>query len=364
MHHPDSPFAQVTRRRFLVGLGSAAAAAAFLAACGEDAAEPTPAGTEAADATATPAEPTAVPAFPVSIPHKFGTTELASAPQRVITLGYSEQDPVLALGVVPIAVREWFGEKPYAVWPWAEAALGAGQPQVLSMPFGELDFEAITALAPDLIVATHSGITEQEYETLVRIAPTLAQPAEYPDFGVSWEEQTRLIARALGREAVAEDAIAGVESAITAAAASHPAFAGATAAWAIPAGDGQYWVVGPNTPPMRFLAALGFRMPEALAAVVGEQDSVQISGEQVDLLDADVLIVQAYSEEGRLAMETDPLVSQLRAVAEGRIVFFTSLDDPGYGALSFSTVLSLPFAVETLIPRLAGAVDGDSGTPA
>ncbi len=50
------------------------------------------------------------PAFPVTIEHKFGSVTIPAEPQRVIALGYSEVDPILALGVKPIAVREWFGE--------------------------------------------------------------------------------------------------------------------------------------------------------------------------------------------------------------------------------------------------------------
>ncbi|MDZ7727011.1 MAG: hypothetical protein U5Q44_01765 [Dehalococcoidia bacterium] len=37
-------------------------------------------------------------------------------------------------------------------------------PEVLEMPFGELDYESIAALEPDLISAVYSGITEEEYD--------------------------------------------------------------------------------------------------------------------------------------------------------------------------------------------------------
>lgn len=87
--------------------------------------------------------------FPVTINHKFGTTIIPREPSRVVTIGYSEQDAVLALGVKPVAVRDWFGDQPYAVWPWAREALGDAQPQVLRMPFGELDYEAIAVLQRD-----------------------------------------------------------------------------------------------------------------------------------------------------------------------------------------------------------------------
>ena len=47
---------------------------------------------------------------------------------------------------------------------------------------------------------------------------------------------------------------------------------------------------------------------------------------------------------------------------EAREVFLNSFDDPLGGATSFVTVLSLPFLLDGLVPRLALAVDGDPAT--
>lgn len=302
-------------------------------------------------------------AFPVSIEHKFGTTEIPAQPERVVTIGYSEQDPVLALGVKPVAVRYWFGDHEHSVWPWAQDELGDAEPQVLRMAYGELNFETIAGLEPDLIVGTHSGITEEEYGTLSQIAPTLAQPGEYPNFGVPWQVQTRLIGRALGREEQAEQAIEDVESMIEQTREEHAAFRGATIAMASPAeGEGQYWTFSPNTPPMRFLTSLGFQVPDDIAELIGDRDAAQMSGEQLQMLDVDVLIWQIGSEEMRGSLQDDRLYQQLDVAQEGRAIYFIGQDDPIYGALSFSTVLSLPYALEHLEPMLEAAVDGDPAT--
>ena len=333
-----------------------------------------PADSTATPSAAAPANPTATPqraarptpgAFPIAIEHKFGSISIPEEPQRVVTIGFSEQDPVLALGVKPAAVREWFGGHQYAVWPWAVDELGDGEPTVLTMPFGELDYERIASLRPDLIIATHSGITEEEYDRLARIALTLAQSGDYPDFGMPWQEQTRSIGRALGLTDEAEAVVSDVEAKIAAVGGLYPEFQGATVAWASPvAGEAQYWAVGPTTPPMRFLAALGFQVPGALAEVIGDKDSEQISHEQLHLLDADVLIYQGRSEDGVATLKSDPLYRQLRAAIENRTVFFSTSADPVYAALSFSTVLSLSFAVDQLTPLLAAAVDGNPATSA
>jgi iron complex transport system substrate-binding protein len=112
------------------------------AACGDDAdsnADTTAAGaattepasleTAAASEATSSAEP-ADAAFPVTIEHKYGETTIDAEPTRIVSIGFGEHDGLLALGVVPIAVRDWYGDQPYATWPWAQDELGdAGRPR-------------------------------------------------------------------------------------------------------------------------------------------------------------------------------------------------------------------------------------------
>jgi iron complex transport system substrate-binding protein len=99
---------------------AAVAAVAVLAGCGSG--ETTPTAAPEADRGA----------FPVTVTHRFGTTTVPARPRRIAVVGLTEQDIVLALGEKPIATTEWYGEQPYAVWPWARRALGAAKPTVLS----------------------------------------------------------------------------------------------------------------------------------------------------------------------------------------------------------------------------------------
>src|SRR6185436_16457285 len=104
--------------------------------------------------------------------HAYGSTTVPSAPERIAVVGLTEQDIVLALGVVPVATTEWYGDQPSAVWPWAQEALGGAKPKVLSVTDG-FQFEEIAKLAPDLIIGTNSGMKKDDYDKLSAIAPTV-----------------------------------------------------------------------------------------------------------------------------------------------------------------------------------------------
>lgn len=93
-------------------------AALTLAACGS--------GDDDSDATEdTGTDSAADAAFPVTIEHKFGETTIEAEPERIVAVGLTEQDALLALGVVPVGTTEWFGEHPGAIWPWAQDDLEA-----------------------------------------------------------------------------------------------------------------------------------------------------------------------------------------------------------------------------------------------
>lgn len=304
------------------------------------------------------AQSAADPAFPVTIDHKFGSTTIESEPTRVVSVGLRDQDTLWALGVKPVAVREWWGEYPFAAWPWAQAALGDSQPVVLSS--GDLDFEQIASLAPDLIIGTYSGLTQQEYDTLSRIAPTVAQSGAYANWGTPWQVEARTIGAAVGKEAEAEALIEGVEAHVAEVKAAHPEFVGHTGAVTHASGDGQFWLYGSQDARTLLMGDLGFALPDELAALVpSDAFGVSVSGERVGLLgDLDALLWFVSGEDLSVPPIGTPLYQGLAVAKEGRdmVLPFSS---PVAGAFSFSTVLSLPYAVDELAPLLADVVATD-----
>lgn len=300
-------------------------------------------------------------AFPVSVAHRFGSTEVAAEPQRIVTVGLLEQDALLALGIVPVGTTEWFGGYPGAIHPWAQDELGsAPAPEVLSGVTTE--FEKIAGLAPDLILARYAGLDQATFDTLSQIAPTIAQPGEYVDYGVPWQEVTRTVGTAVGRSADADRLVTDLEADIAATAAQHPEFAGATALTVTPF-EG-YYVYGPQDPRSRFLADLGFEIPAAVGELTGEQFGANVSRERIGLLDTDVLVWITEGDVGQDSIRSDPLYAGFEVVAQGRDIFVDEATEPElYGATSFQSVLSIPVLLEGLVPRMSAAVDGDPATP-
>lgn len=321
-------------------------------ACGSDDTS-TDSTTPLADNTGASAPPPAdaEAAFPVSIEHKYGTTTIEAEPTRVVALGPTDQDPLLALGVVPVAVVDWRGA---AVHPWNEELFTGASPVGIEDPATSVDFEAIAATEPDLIVSLWSGITEDDYVTLSEIAPTIAQSGDHPDFGAPWDVNTRVVGLATGRSTEAEALIADVEAAIDATRAAHPELEGQSITVASDFADGNVYITPPDDARYDLLEGLG--METAPAALDGVDT---LSFEQVDQLNA--LDVVFWITIPGATIDTDPVYTAQSIHTEGRDIFPTDESELSL-ALTFGTVLSIPYTLDHLTPLLATAVDGDPAT--
>lgn len=315
-----------------------AAASLVLVACGEDA-DGSAAGSTGGPETSS--------AYPVTIEHAYGETEIPEEPQRVVSLGYTEQDAILAFDVVPVAVRYAFGPEDDVFFPWADEAAGDADPVIL--PRADVDPEAVAALEPDLIMAVTAGLTEEEYEIYSRIAPTVVQPEEYIAFGTPWQEQTRITGLALGQADRAEELVEQVEAQIEEVRAAHPEFEGLTVTLSGPAYQGEYPFHTSDDTRTRFFLDLGMTVDPALDDAATSEFYGTVSREEARMLEADVLVFQSGSDEERAGIEGDPVLSALPAVTEGRSLFIEGAD---YDALQFASALSLPYLLDSFVPKL------------
>jgi len=127
------------------------------------------------------AGPALAQSFPVTITHAKGEITIPAEPERVLSLGLNDQDFLYALGIAPVGVHEWWGDKPFATWDWAEQAREAINAEPAVLNGYEVNLEWVAAQKPDLIVATYYELDEATYDLLSQIAPVVATPEGYSD---------------------------------------------------------------------------------------------------------------------------------------------------------------------------------------
>jgi len=322
-----TPLSGVTRRQFL-GLAGAAGLA-LTAACSRGG------GGERAGTGG------------VVIKHVFGETTLSAPPTRVVSAGLTEQDDLLAVGVVPVAVTKWIGDQP--VWPWAQPKLGSATPAVLTLDNG-IQIDAIAQLKPDLIVAINAGLDADTYTKLSAIAPTIAQSGE-DAFFEPWKDQAATIGTAVFKKDEMATAVDAVEQKFAAVAQANPTFKDRTAVLLNGFFTGDTvtaTVAGWRT---EFLTAMGLTVPVSVKGFASG-DYAMISRRDLPraLGGADLLIWCTDRDAEQAALLADPAVAELR---RQRSVFTPAELS---AAIAYASPLSYPVVAEQLPPLLRQAL--------
>lgn len=285
----------------------------------------------------------------VTVKHAFGETKISSAPTRVVSAGFTDQDDLLAVGVVPIAVTDWFGGEPFGVWPWAQSKLGTAQPVVLNLTNG-IQIEQIAALKPDLIVATNAGLDQETYAKLAAIGPTVAQSGQNAFFE-PWKDQANTIGQAVFKFDEMTKLISDVDAKFTDVGNANPHFKGKkVAVVSATSYHGDYDVTPPGWR-TEFLTQMGFGEPDGLHELV-KDDRARVSHDRLaSVLDtADVVVWTTQSDDEQAALVADPMFAALKSTKAGRNVF-TGKDLAG--ALAFTSVLSYPVVADRLPPMIS-----------
>jgi iron complex transport system substrate-binding protein len=355
-----------TRRTLFKTAGKAsavlAAAALSLSACST--------GPAAGPAASTPDAGTSSSSqFPVTIKHVFGETTIKERPTRVATVSWVNDDVAIALGVVPVGVpkNEWGGNEQGST-PWKDAALkelgagfGTAKAPVQYSEADGINFTEIAKLTPDVILAAYSGLSEEDYRKLSEIAPVVAHPEVA--YGTSWQDSTAIIGKALGKDAEATKLISATEATVKNEAAKYPQIAGKRFIYgyanpADPTATGFY-TANDNRP--RFLSAIGMTLaPVAEKASAGSKEFfVPWSAEKANELESDIFLSSVEDTAAGEAVKSDPLLGQIPAVKHG--AFVADADKSLVLAISASSPLSLPWALDTFLPQLATAADAAAG---
>lgn len=267
----------------------------------------------------------------------------------MVSAGYTEQDDLLAVGVVPIAVTNWFGDQPFAVWPWAQPRLGGAQPVVLNMDNG-IPVDQIARLKPDLIVAVNAGVDADTYQKLSSIAPTVPQ-ADGDAFFEPWKEQATAIGQAVFQHDQMKSLIDSVDQKFTGVGKEHPNWTGKKALLM----QGTLWqgtvvatMAGWRTD---FLNQMGLVIADSIKPL-GTDHRAAIPRDQIKtVLDsADVVIWTTENPDDQKALLADPDVAGSQATAQNRHIFTTKEQA---GAIAFSSPLSYPLIADQLPPQIS-----------
>lgn len=348
----------VSRKSFLLA-GLAIPAAATLAACGSNSSDGASASTASADVAAqTTTEE-------ITVEHAFGTTVVPAGASRFTAIAWGNQDVALALNVMPVGLsrQTWGVADDSGMLEWTKQKVdelvseGAAQPVLFDDTDG-YDFEAIAETAPDVILAAYSGLTQEDYDTLTKIAPTIAYPTV--PWGTQWREMVRLDSRAMGLASQGDSLITDLEQQIADAVAEYPQIAGKSAAFFYMSESdtstiGFYTTADPRT---AFMTDLGMTIPASVQTVSDADPETfysDVSSENADQV-ADVDIMIMYGDESDLAtLQADPLVGTIPAIKNGAVAFV------GNGTpLSASTnpgPLSIPWGIDEYVALIAAAAD-------
>ncbi|MET0989934.1 MAG: iron-siderophore ABC transporter substrate-binding protein [Glaciihabitans sp.] len=301
------------------------------------------------------ADPAASGSFPVTIEHALGETTIDAEPERVVTLGWGSSDAAIALGVVPVAIPfDGYAGDENGVLPWIAEALeedGAETPMIL--PNGdEPAYEDIAAAEPDLILATYSGVTQEQYDLLSEIAPVVAYPDE--PWATPWRELIETTGTALGKTDEAEQVLADIDEEVQAAADAHPEFQGKSIALTSDTA-GTFYVYKEADPRVAFTLDLGFEHATAVDDLANGEDSFyyMLSYEELDKLESDVIVNFGATQEETDAFLSASYAQVMPQVQNGAVA---SVVGPAFVAsVSPPTALSLTWGLDDYVALLSEA---------
>lgn len=296
--------------------------------------------------------------FPIVIKHALGTTTIPKKPKRVATVAWANHEVPLALGIIPVgfAAANFGDDDGDGLLPWVAeklTELGAEKPVLFDEGDG-IDFEAVAATKPDVILASYSGLSQADYDTLSQIAPVVAYRTS--PWATNWRDMIRLNSKALGMAKEGDALIAKIEGEIAVAVGKHPGLAGKSAMFVTHLDPTDLSVVNfytANDTRVSFFEDLSLRSPKSVVeASKAGLFSGSASAERVDTFD-DVDIVVTYGTKQLIDVVTkNPLLSRMPAVSRGAIV--TLGRDP-LGTAANPTPLSISWVLEDYLALLDDA---------
>ena len=296
----------------------------------------------------------------VTIQHALGTAEITSKPERVVTLGQGSAETAIALGTIPVAMEKYeWGADESGYLPWVKEAVeekGAELPALIKGQ-DDLSAEEVLKFKPDLILAPWSGITEEQYQQLSAIAPTVAYDKE--PWTITWERQIDVVATALGEKDRAQGLKDDINKEFEEA--SEPEYKDTTFTYIYNLQTPEkLGIFMPSEQRVVFVSKLGLTLDpvvdEFKDKVKAGTDSAEISQENLDKLDSSDLIFTFYMDnEVRKLMYEDPFYANIPAIKKGAEVALAN--QSLVTATSMINPLSVPWAMGRYKEKINEAIE-------
>lgn len=296
--------------------------------------------------------------YPIVIKHALGTTTIPKKPERVATVAWANHEVPLALGIVPVgfAAANFGDDDGDGLLPWVAEKLkelGAAKPVLFDEGDG-IDFEAVAATKPDVILAAYSGLSQSDYDTLSKIAPVVAYPESA--WATDWRDMIRLNSAGLGMAEEGEALISRIEGEIARTVEGHAELKGKSAMFVTHLDVTNLSVINfytGNDTRVKFFNDLGLVSPRSVQeATKPGQFAASISSEQVDAFD-DVDIVVGYGSNVLFDIVSKHLLlSRMPAVNRNSVVMLGR--DP-VGTAANPTPLSISWVLKDYVALLSDA---------
>lgn len=340
------------RHKLLLSLTFSIALALPLAACGQENSASSVSSNSASQSNSSEAAAN----LPITIKHAFGETKISKKAERIATLGWGNHEIPLALGIVPVGMSKanWGDDDGDGVLPWDKEKLNelGGETPVLFDETDAIPFEQVADTQPDVILASYSGITEEDYEKLSKIAPVVA----YPDkpWHTTMEELIKFNTQGMGTPEKASEIQDKVDTAVASALEKYPNLKEKKVLFSAFGSQDDKSKLGfysLKDPRAGFLQTIGLQVPNVVTEDSPKTETfwIERSAEEPEVFD-DVDVIIAYgstdnatNEKTLKELQSDPLLGKIPAIRDGHIAF---IGDGPVGAAAGASPMGIVWGID------------------
>ncbi|MFW0783156.1 ABC transporter substrate-binding protein [Gordonia sp. CPCC 206044] len=287
---------------------------------------------------------------PIQVNTPKGAVTINGVPKRIVTLGAQWIDVSLAFGVTPVAYLDNIQVLTGSPAPWSRDKLKG------STALSTDDIVSQIAKAkPDLILATGYMAEGQQamYDSVSKLAPTI--PGITGKQIDPWQDMVTFMGTVLRQPDKAKEITDGVNAKIDATKTELPGLDGKTYTMAyMYSGDQIQVLADPEDGANSLFTSLGMSIAPDLVNQfrANHQPRFPVSTENVPLLNSDLLVITANTDQLMSTLQKLPGYQALRSVKSGAV---SRMSVAEIGGLNEPTPLSIPYLLDKMHPALQKA---------